>query len=104
MTVGQVLAQLKECLPFYLPNWEESVDYLHISSALKYDGKKEADMDFPKESRIACFTVTGGSEGHYIHVEAISDGARHLVFLGKTFDGAEFGWKLCEAIALILQA
>ena len=37
---------------------------------------------------ISVFAVTGGSEGHYVHVEIIHrNGARQLVFLFKTFGG-----------------
>jgi hypothetical protein len=39
---------------------------------------------------IACYVVTGASEGHYIHVDLIyHDNSRQLVFLGKTFLGAQ---------------
>uniref|UniRef100_A0A6M3KXQ5 Uncharacterized protein n=1 Tax=viral metagenome TaxID=1070528 RepID=A0A6M3KXQ5_9ZZZZ len=41
---------------------------------------------WPEKAKwTAIFHVTGGSEGFYIHVEAItSDGDRHLIFLGKS--------------------
>lgn len=39
---------------------------------------------------IACYAVTGGSEGHYIHIDLIDrDGNRTLTFLGKTFQGMQ---------------
>jgi len=44
---------------------------------------------------VACYPVTGGSEGHYIHVDLIlNDGTtRWPMFAGKTF----LGWaKACE--------
>ncbi len=47
---------------------------------------------------IACFAVTGGSEGHYVHVESITGDKRDLLFLGKTFGGME---QALEAVALL---
>jgi len=39
---------------------------------------------------IACYAVTGASEGHYVHVDLIyHDNSRQLVFLGKTFQGMQ---------------
>jgi hypothetical protein len=38
---------------------------------------------------ISVFAVTGGSEGHYVHVEAITGDVRELLFLGKTFRGMD---------------
>lgn len=49
---------------------------------------------------IACYAVTGGSEGHYIHVDLIYyDKRRDLVFLGKTFQGMEHAQKIAAKCA-----
>lgn len=47
---------------------------------------------------IAVFAVTGGSEGHYVHVEAITGEKRELLFLGKTFRGMD---NALAAVALL---
>jgi hypothetical protein len=44
----------------------------------------------------AVFYVTGGSEGYYIHVEAIKEEARTLLFLGKTLREGETGISWAE--------
>lgn len=49
---------------------------------------------------IACYAVTGGSEGHYIHVDVIrTDQSRDMVFLGKTFQGMEHAQKMAARLA-----
>jgi hypothetical protein len=49
--------------------------------------------------------VTGGSEGHYVHVDLIDgDGKRTMVLLAKTFSGMETAYKVALAIAEILGA
>ena len=53
---------------------------------------------------IAVFPVTGGSEGHYVHVERIQhDGSRDLVFLAKTFLGMEHAWRIARRLGDLLQ-
>ncbi|MCL0081291.1 hypothetical protein M1N64_03575, partial [Peptococcaceae bacterium] len=45
----------------------------------------QPDMEFPEYRWIACYFVSGNSEGYYIHVDIIyPNGARDLLFLGKT--------------------
>ncbi len=58
---------------------------------------------------IACFAVTGGSEGHYIHVDLIGgydlDGtgtALHL-FTGKTFLGLAHAHTIANRCAELLR-
>lgn len=76
-----------------------SVDYCSVSSALDYTTVKGRMVANPGRRNqpigtyrwIACYAVTGGSEGHYIHVDRIWDeGAdRHLenLITIKTFGG-----------------
>jgi hypothetical protein len=42
------------------------------------------------------FYVEGGSEGYYVHVEAIKDDKRTLLFLGKTLREGEAGISWAE--------
>lgn len=59
---------------------------------------------FPKDYRwIACFPVTGGSEGHYIHVDLIlQDDKRLNVFLGKTFQGLGHAIEIAAKLARLM--
>ena len=54
---------------------------------------------------LAVFAVTGGSEGHYIHVEAIwrDDNRRELLFLGKTFQGMDHALEIVKVLCKILE-
>jgi hypothetical protein len=53
---------------------------------------------------IAVFAVTGGSEGHYVHVEAIHShtNTRQLLFLAKTFRGFDHAMRIVAALSTIL--
>ena len=58
---------------------------------------------------IACYAVTGGSEGHYIHVDLIggydhdwSGKALHLI-TGKTFLGLTHAQKIANRCAELLR-
>lgn len=51
---------------------------------------------WPEWRWIAVYAVTGGSEGHYIHIDAIGrEGQRTSIALAKTFEG----WERAGAIA-----
>jgi len=58
---------------------------------------------------IACYAVTGGSEGHYIHVDLVqgfdrdyTGKALHLI-TGKTFLGLEHALKIANRCAELLR-
>jgi len=61
---------------------------------------------------IACYVVTGRSEGHYVHVDliiddsdrAMGDGRRLSVFLAKTFQGRTHGYEIARQCAELLEA
>lgn len=59
---------------------------------------------------IAVFAVTGGSEGYYVHIDAIvsHDGGRREertpLGLAKTFSGMEHALKIASAATLLLGA
>jgi len=58
---------------------------------------------WPKGVRwIACYAVTGGSEGWYVHIDAIFDGQRKMMFLGKTFMGMVHARKIADRCADLL--
>lgn len=60
---------------------------------------------------VSCYAVTGGSEGHYVHVDLVTDGygakgeaeCRHLASV-KTFQGMEHAQKIAARCAQLLGA
>jgi hypothetical protein len=75
------------------------------------DGAEESFGIFPTvargrewpEGRTVVFPVTGGSEGHYVHVEVqTGDGRCELMILGKGFAGPDAAWALARRLADIL--
>ncbi|MHB1134265.1 MAG: hypothetical protein ACYC4L_17995 [Chloroflexota bacterium] len=58
---------------------------------------------------VACYAVTGGSEGHYIHVDLLHVGKegetslRH-VFLAKTFLGWDYACGIASTAGRLLRA
>lgn len=68
-------------------------------------------IPWPKYRRIAVFPVTGGSEGHYVHVETISHQQSGndpriatLIGLSKTFRGWDHACRIAAAAGRLLQA
>lgn len=68
------------------------------------NAQERSDVRWPVDSHwIAVFPITGGSEGHYIHVEAIArDGSRQLLYLGKTFKGMDHAWQIARKLGDLL--
>ncbi len=64
------------------------------------------DSVWPEDAKwVACYAVTGGAEGHYIHVDVIrNDRTSDLAFLGKTFQGMDHARKIANACADLLGA
>jgi len=101
-TVGEVFAEITATLDrdewgyVTTPGWDE---YFNISG--------DADRPFP-QGRLVVFPVTGGSEGHYIHVEVLDtidekgwvpERNHELVYLGKTFQGWDAAWTAAKDLA-----
>ncbi len=61
-----------------------------------------ADHTWPP-GRIVVLAVTGGSEGHYVHVEILADRHCECVGLGKTFQGNDAAWALARRLADLLE-
>ena len=78
--------------------YEELVQFLKeqgVYDELDYlSNHMDKEAVFGEYRWIACFAVKGGSEGHFIHIETISDTGRELIFLGKTFSGLEHAMKI----------
>lgn len=73
----------------------------------------DTDQPFQKLAEnyrwVACYAVTGGSEGHYIHIDLIhgydqdwSGKALHLI-TGKTFLGLNHAQKIANRCAELLR-
>jgi len=57
--------------------------------------------------RIICYAVTGGSEGHYVHVEIVRERGEDAnridcLALGKTFRGWDHAWAMAKRCAELL--
>lgn len=105
---GRPLAEIYNELRAVLDEQDMIDEYFSVAS----DFKREAAR-WPNGWRwVACYAVTGGSEGHYVHVDVISDveiGGKHvrtsqLIFLGKTFRGMDHAQKIAAACATALGA
>ncbi|SMB96849.1 hypothetical protein SAMN00808754_1687 [Thermanaeromonas toyohensis ToBE] len=103
-TVGEVYRELVERLEAdgLLP--EEYFDVVYESPV-----RPRLDAEFPRYLVLACYPVTGRSEGHYVHVDAFVEGDSGVirpvpVFLGKTFRGFEFAAAAANACARHLGA
>lgn len=84
------------------PGLAENMDYFQVSS------ENFNDHPLPDYRWLGVFYVTGGSEGHYIHVEAIGIGEpkmdkRECLFLGKTFGGRNHAEEVVNALSRILE-
>lgn len=75
-------------------------EYFTVACGVNTQAEWPADVRW-----VACFPVTGGNEGHYVHVEVVlSDGSRKLLFLGKTFKGMAHAAKIAARCAVALGA
>ena len=93
---GQLISEIAKELA---PHINHLVDE-YFSTDHEMKGKR-----WPKNVRwVACYAVTGGSEGHYIHIDAIFDGQRQMIFLGKTFQGMQHAQKIANLCANLLGA
>ncbi len=91
-TVAEVFAEIRTVVGAEPPGAEEG---LHVAPWIP------ADHKWPS-GQIAVFAVTGGSEGHYVHVEVLGDGRYECVGLGKTFHGKDAAWSLARRLADLL--
>lgn len=74
--------------------------------ALEWGGLSATDA-LPVYRWCAVYAVTGGSEGHYIHVDLLVDTnkkelERIPLALGKTFEGLDAAYRACAILAELL--
>lgn len=98
-TIPASLRSVYEYLRDNLP--KDLIDeYFTISGGLSSD---DNNRPFPQEYNwLSVFPVTGGSEGHYIHIEVINGEKRELLFLAKTFRGMDHAWEISKQIGRLL--
>lgn len=97
-SVREVFRDLKEHLreTGFLPE-----EYFALSTLME----NQQNALIPEYRRLACFAVTGISEGHYVRIEAIeADEQRTLLFLGKTFAGFDRAYDIARECARALGA
>lgn len=82
----------------------KSLDMLPDEYGMNLDTDMTPDTPCPEHRWIACFAVEGGSEGWYIHVDALTGDHRIPLFLGKTFQGMDRAYEVARTIAKILGA
>jgi hypothetical protein len=87
------LRQLTAILQPELQTLDEDLEYLALWPAPPPgDGPDRADEPIGRYHWLACYPVTGGSEGHYVHVDRLyrvrpfdTELAREPLFMVKTF-------------------
>lgn len=97
------ITEIARTLRAELESIDDAMDYLHVSSQISYTAREHEPIG--RYRWIACYAVTGGSEGHYVHVDRIylaTPNAREFthepLLLVKTFGGYE---KACQIAAYI---
>lgn len=102
-TARLTIRQLYEALRPELEKLDDAFEYFSIST--KHTDTAREHEPIGRYRWIACYAVTGGSEGHYIHVDRIYEAepyARQFtyepIFLAKTFGGYE---RACQIAAYL---
>jgi hypothetical protein len=100
---------------------EELIDeYFEPATWLEKDSEDLRNAAFeqpmPRVRFVQCYAVTGGSEGHYVHVDFLTEpigadgfvagrGRKRVSFaLGKTFLGWDHAWTIAKRVAELLGA
>jgi hypothetical protein len=96
---------------------EDLIDeYFALGQPYQYDHARRphTPLDWPDRYRwIACYACTGGSEGHYVNVDLITengkegkeaDWVRNALAVIKTFRGMEHAQKIAARCAALLGA
>jgi len=102
-----VISELKKLpLPVeykdYGTTFNDLLDYFSLGT-WQY---KDKNKTWPTDYRwIACYYVTGGSEGYYFHIDVLTDdNKRELIFLGKTLiENRDLAAEINSVLAKIFQ-
>jgi hypothetical protein len=105
LTIDEVCKQLNEKLKAL----DIAPDEYGFDLWNDWDNKNDEGKEFPVWRWIACYPVTGTSEGHYMHIDVITPTGEHKhMYLAKTLregqPGMEYAYEVCKVAALLLQA
>jgi hypothetical protein len=104
-TVGDVLTQLNNIL---YDNDLAPDGYTYSVWApgpeLDFSWDRALSRNFPTGCWIASYVVTGGSEGWYLHIDAVGPGRSQHIAMAKVYDGWDRAWEIAKAVAFILLA
>lgn len=104
LTIGEVFESLNDELglgkdEFGMQELPRGLDeYFRLSIYL------DESREWP-DGRMIVYVVTGGSEGHYLHVDVVSTTHARVsesLFLGKTFAGWDAAWDAAKLIGKAL--
>lgn len=89
---GKTPAEIKEAFLKALPE--------EVADEMDYVTSSEKTERFPVNSRVLVYTVPGGSEGFYLHMDALDlrTGIRQNILLAKTLEGKPVKIKQAEQI------
>jgi hypothetical protein len=99
-TLGLMLRHLGLCEEYF--STASALDFEHAGRlGATWDALIHGEL---KARWIACYAVTGTSEGHSVHVDAIATDGRHALFLGKTFEGMQSACCAASVLTMLLGA
>lgn len=79
--------------------WDGAFDYFLAETR----AEEQINQPVPDFNRVYVYSVTGSSEGDYIHIEMwLTKGGRLPLFTGKTFGGRDKAWEYARKLADIL--
>jgi len=102
-TAGEVMADLS----YEARELLKEVEYADLSYSFgrRTDGSQDSETEVPKVRRVACYAVTGGNEGHYVHVDIHTPDNEQVPFiLVKTFMGMDHARAISNKLADLLGA
>ena len=101
---GRVAKAVVADLQYELRELLAEAEYANPGMDFAYAKEPEQER-IPAYRRVACYAVTGGNEGHYVHVDVVLQDMTHVnLMLVKTFMGVEHAWKIAMRAAELLEA
>jgi hypothetical protein len=100
--LDRILSRAQAELDYFSPGWGSSYDKLTGNERWHDIWGLHGGYRW-----LACYAVTGTSEGHYIHVELIGNTQpekRLRLWLGKTFSGMLHAYQVAALLAQLLGA
>jgi hypothetical protein len=82
--------------------WTSWMDGIEEGLGISFRVENADETPWPAAERIVAFSIRGGSEGDYVHVEALTEAGPRPLLLAKTFMGRESAWRAAKRIADLL--